>query len=482
MAQVQNQLEGLTFSYENEASANFLVALCESKLIEYQVQMLEHNLIRHVISPVMVRKEGVNHFYYNITSKIPLSFMLKRHKLSREAFLRLLLQITSAVNDSSGYLLGISNFIIDPEYIYINPETLEPSLVYVPAAINQNGCEAIRCFISELLLAHIHVDGFDRGNMVQKILSAVNSDIFNIKVCVALMNELMYGQEMNEGMVQPEEAIQSTGSIQPVRSTHPTVSVKPSRARREDSPAVFNDKKDKKEEKNTIKENKRTNGNKSVLITIGAVLLQFVMGGLIYMNRGFLKSIGDNQTATFAAVAMIVLAVDVLLFKKITDAKLIQINSKQEPKITPELLKEEVKYAADPKLLPIREMAEQNEIPAGGTEKVICKTELLVNDKKGCRILRSTGKHSGDEDIIIDKDDFIIGRLAEHVDYILKNNAVGKLHAELIYRNGTCFVKDLNTVNGTFINNTRIDSNKEVELKESDRLQLANSEFVLTYS
>ncbi len=469
MAQVQNPIKGLTFSYENEASANFLVVLCESKVIGYQVQMLEHNLIRHVISPEMVRKEGANHFYYNITSKIPLSFMLKRRKLSREAFLKLLLQMTSAVNDSSGYLLCISNFIIDPDYIYVDPETLEPTLVYVPAAIGQNGCEAIRSFISELLLAHIHVDGFDRGNMVQKILSAVNSDIFNIKACVTLMNELIYGQEQNEGTVQPEETIQPIGSIQPSRTV------------REDISAAVNNKKDKKEEKKAEEENKRVNGNKALVITIGAVLLQFAMGGLIYMNRGFLKNIGDSQTATFAAVAMIVLAVDVLLFKKITEAKLICINSKPEPKILPELVKEAEKCVAEPKGVPIRDMHEQEELSVGAAERVICKTELLASNKNGGRILRSTGKHSGDEDIFIDKDDFIIGRLAGHVDYILKNNAVGKLHAELIYRNGTCFVKDLNTVNGTFINNTRIDSNKEVELKESDRLQLANSEFVLTY-
>jgi len=98
------------------------------------------------------------------------------------------------------------------------------------------------------------------------------------------------------------------------------------------------------------------------------------------------------------------------------------------------------------------------------------------------RVLKSTGNHSGDEDIYIDKDDYIIGRLSGYVDHVLMNNAVGKLHAQMICRNGACYVRDLNSVNGTFVNNKRIDSNKDVELKNNDKLQLANSEFVFINS
>lgn len=508
MAQVQEQMNGLTYFFESEASASFLVIICETKLIEYQMQMLEHNLVRNVIPPEMVRKEGVNHFYYNVTSKISLSFFLKRHKLSREEFMKLLLQITSAVSDSSGYLLGVSNFIFNPDYIYVNPETLEPSLVYVPAAISQNGCEVLQGFISDLLLMHIHVDGFDRGNFVQKILSAVSSDTFSIKGFAALMNGLMYGHEQNNVTIQPDGSILSSVSMQSSGSI-----MQPGYGEKDNISASINYKKDKKEEIKEEIKNKIADGNRRLSITIASVLLQFIMGGIIYLGRGFLQQIGDNQTATFAAVAMIVLAIDVLLYRKISAAKLISVNNKSgdsvEEKETDEaepgrlsLLSAEAKTTERPETVRntssdkdsmsgrmTKDMSSlmpdnapnQKEISGIRAEKIIYETELLVGNKTGGRFLRSTGKHSGDEDIPIDKDDFIIGRLDGHVDYILNNNAVGKLHIELINRNGACFVKDLNTVNGTFINNTRIVSNKEVELRENDRLRLANSEFVLVY-
>jgi hypothetical protein len=110
------------------------------------------------------------------------------------------------------------------------------------------------------------------------------------------------------------------------------------------------------------------------------------------------------------------------------------------------------------------------------------KTELLGRHAKGVRVLKSAGKRAEEGDIVLDRDDFIIGRLTGHVDHVLNNNAVGKLHAELLNRNGVSYVKDLNSMNGTFINNNRIESNKEYELRANDLLRLANSEYIFTYS
>ncbi|MGI6668124.1 MAG: DUF6382 domain-containing protein [Acetivibrionales bacterium] len=119
--------------------------------------------------------------------------------------MKFFLDIAVSVNDSTGYLLHVSNFIFNPEYVFINPETLEPALVYVPAAIEGNGCGALQDFISDLLLQHIHVEGFDNGNLVQRILSAVKCDTFNLRGFIALMNELLYAREQEAETEEPAD-------------------------------------------------------------------------------------------------------------------------------------------------------------------------------------------------------------------------------------------------------------------------------------
>jgi hypothetical protein len=266
------------------------------------------------------------------------------------------------------------------------------------------------------------------------------------------------------------------------------------------------------------------------------------MGTIIYMSREFLEKVGENQTVTYAAVLMIVLAVDVLIFKRIYDARLInvkQIKAKADIEMQDSKsgefdaganvtgsrkgdksagsssksadagyrreytdgwsLDKAIRRAAEDRRstgaigerLVVKDkesgslVADTITAVADGSGRAsggrACKTELLGKDAKGIRTLRCTGKHGSDEDIVLDKDDFVIGRLAGHVDHVINNNAVGKLHAQFICKNGACFVKDLNSMNGTFINNTRIESNKEYELRDNDRLRLANCEYVLVY-
>ncbi|MFR5875172.1 MAG: FHA domain-containing protein [Eubacterium sp.] len=79
----------------------------------------------------------------------------------------------------------------------------------------------------------------------------------------------------------------------------------------------------------------------------------------------------------------------------------------------------------------------------------------------------------------INKPVFRIGKEKRYVDYfILNNNAVSRLHADIINHNGICFIKDNNSTNGTFVNGNRIQSNIETEIYDGDSITLANEGFV----
>lgn len=110
--------------------------------------------------------------------------------------------------------------------------------------------------------------------------------------------------------------------------------------------------------------------------------------------------------------------------------------------------------------------------------KIDIATVLLENSIHTYPYLKSYDKGVS-EDIPISKSEITIGRLKGKVDFVCTSNCIGKVHAQIISRNGIYYIKDLNSVNGTFINNQRIDSNKEYEINEGDKISLANMDFTL---
>lgn len=59
------------------------------------------------------------------------------------------------------------------------------------------------------------------------------------------------------------------------------------------------------------------------------------------------------------------------------------------------------------------------------------------------------------------KESTLLGRLASQVDFAVNNSKVGKIHAEIVLKDGNCCIKDLNSKNGTYLNGSadRIASN-----------------------
>ena len=82
------------------------------------------------------------------------------------------------------------------------------------------------------------------------------------------------------------------------------------------------------------------------------------------------------------------------------------------------------------------------------------------------------------EVISINKPVFRIGKERRYSDYFVANNdKVSRSHADIITRRGRYFIVDLNSKNGTYINDVPVPVQQEVEIHFGDRIRLANDEF-----
>lgn len=99
---------------------------------------------------------------------------------------------------------------------------------------------------------------------------------------------------------------------------------------------------------------------------------------------------------------------------------------------------------------------------------------LDVGEKKVIPKLISESKNI---EINITKESFVIGK-SKKCDYTLVgNNTVSRQHVMFICKKGQWYIKDLNSSNGTYVNNERLEPDKEQMLMQEDAIRISNEEF-----
>lgn len=105
-------------------------------------------------------------------------------------------------------------------------------------------------------------------------------------------------------------------------------------------------------------------------------------------------------------------------------------------------------------------------------------TEILgVQKKKPVGKLVYQGVNSC-EDILIKGENFLIGKNREQVDGIISAEGVSRLHARITREDNTFFIEDLNSTNGTYLNDKELEYHEPQELKPDDRIRFGVEEYM----
>lgn len=80
----------------------------------------------------------------------------------------------------------------------------------------------------------------------------------------------------------------------------------------------------------------------------------------------------------------------------------------------------------------------------------------------------------------INSGEYVIGKSADKVDGVISfNKAISRVHCKITYQNGSYYITDLGSANGTFVNSKRILAQCPEIIKNGDAVRLANSDFLI---
>lgn len=104
----------------------------EMKLEPYCIKLLEHRSMEGLLPLELSRMDNKILFYYDITAKQSMITILDKTVLSCEKLKKLCIKIIQIIEKAYEYLLPDDDFILTPEYIYLDVGSNTPSLCFLP--------------------------------------------------------------------------------------------------------------------------------------------------------------------------------------------------------------------------------------------------------------------------------------------------------------------------------------------------------------
>lgn len=428
--------------YEHENGCNYLTVPAENKNTDsYELKMLTKNKISGLLDVNLKNINNKTYFYYNITSKRQLTKLYELRKIhweDIETICRSIEQIAAIIND---YMLDIDSVLFLPEYMYIDIGKNEINYVYVPH--NSYSCAEMLKELFEYILEH-YEHGKEKDNLIkvygiyQKVLDE------NYSIChfsKLIQEESIKEKDSDNGIIIeeiPKEEIISE----------------------EEQPA-------KAYKINAVK---LTAVGIIVLMIIAAIALFFPEKSLVPMS---------------VPICMVILLagstalVQIMKYKKrLENTGIVMETVRQKAYI----LEDAKCYEEEEKPHYSEDKVEKNVRIEEEPQKEVGNTVLLsdyLNQKKIPSELKFICQNADSlsicaEDIRISEFPCVIGSLSEYCNIIIQNELISRMHICIYREENEYYIEDMNSTNGTFLNDRQILPQQRYSLEDGDVLRLAN--------
>lgn len=475
----------MKISYRREIKRNYLIVNPENeKDAGYEARMLAGNHIQGLLHMKIKYQEGLPCYYYDISSRQPLNRLLETRFITRDEICMILIQLHSTITQMEEFLLREGGILLDPEYVYVDPELFQIGLCLVP---DRQGDfqEKLGWFLQYILKRVNHKDrecvvlayGLYQESLKEnfgmedllRLTAAEQKNTVDSKMPGNLDNggkgkedgsvskgnrgDCLYPDsgcplpslDTDEPEIIPESAPVSSEPLPPpLKMLQPTFSLK-----------------------------KQFLLWLSIVLFIPAFLWGFKGMGAVMQFKYVLLIADGGLLALFAMADILILKFGPGREEHIPNNE----NRKEEEENPWRILYEEEEE--DPQR-PLSISHIKNEPSAPITSELNSSSEevyetALLSDVSQVKALHTLiSLQDGTDNIPIPYYPFVIGKHKELADFVLSKDTVSRFHIRLDRDENRLLITDLNSTNGTRVNSRLLEANETVEIKPGDEIYIAD--------
>lgn len=453
-------------TYERENNCSYMVIMGDESFEEhYQIKMLKANKPKPFICLSTYEVNNKKCIYYNITSKQEMSKLFEYGKMTVDDVKSVFVSISEAVRTVDAYMLDIDKIILNPQHIYVSMADRQIAFIYYPGYVSNGFYESMRDLFEYIMEKFDH--SLDKKQVVklyeiyQKILVR-DYDPYNL---MWLFREDGEEEKKQTPMDEAdcEQQIKSEESGQIIPDIIPEV-IQP-------------------EEK---EQPKQAGGYKDLAGKVVAGI--FILNAVLNL---FLKKYAFVKLPVVLSLFCIMAGMALLYLLNISGRRTRGAESSNACET------EEVPYR-------MTDISITADIADDEAEKEVlteCSNTILLSDyikslqpsglhvrlldseKKSVVFLEKGGCEDWDDGaVLLDNMPYIIGGMKKMSDIFIDTPVISKMHACISGFGKDYYIEDLNSTNGTFVNEKRLEGHDKHPLSDGDILRIADISFKVEIS
>lgn len=496
-------VDKVTVDYKRDLYHNYMVLPREEGADSYGWQMILFQDIPGFLKLEERRVDNQRQIYYDITSRQPLQWLLQKGKLEAELIIRLFTGLLDALEQAKEYLLSEDDFILAPEYIYWSLSETKAFFCYYPGYGKTVRDQLHR--LMELVMDKVDYEDQEAVMIIHGLYQIGRREECTVTELRKILNKKKepFGdlglrkkgpdkEDLAEGILGDSKVTEDFA----VQIDSLTAAEKGKKGNLPFEPQGLTSFKEERQAEREVRVYKKT----MLLASAGSVTA--CLGCMAAAARlGWLREpvTGVLQPVRMGLFLLIIGGLETLLLRFFLDEDKKMIKVVAEKEVVEAVHSRE--WYENNRKEPMFSLENQSENENKGFVEFEDTTLYNLNGREedaheieherdqervleeGETVLLGQAAHSSYalfpktalyDMIELVEFPFFIGKLKPRVDYAIDKEVISRFHAKFSAEDGSYWLTDLNSTNGTYLNGYRLNPNEKVLLQEEDEIAFAD--------